>query len=82
MDEDRVALWTMIGVLCGFKLLTALLVFIMMPSLGSAIFLLIFHWFWFVPPILVGVGISMTWLRLVRGRAKRKRLRRAEFSLD
>lgn len=82
MDEDRVALWTMIGVLCGFKLLTALLVFIMMPSLGSAIFLLIFHWFWFVPPVLVGIGISMTWFRLVRGRAKRKRLRHAEFSLD
>lgn len=82
MDEDRVALWTMIGVLCGFKLLTALLVFIMMPSLGAAIFLLIFHWFWFVPPVLAGVGVSMAWIRLARGRAKRERLRRAEFSLD
>ncbi len=82
MDEDRVALWTIFGVLCGFKLLTALLIFLMMPSLGSAVFLLIFHWFWAVPVLVVGVGVGVAWLRLVRVRAKRERLRRAEFFLD
>ena len=82
MDEDRVALWTIFGVLCAFKLLTALLIFLMMPSLQSAAFLLIFHWFWAVPVLVVGIGFGVAWLRLVRVRAKRERLRRAEFFLD
>jgi hypothetical protein len=81
-DESRAAAWTIFGVLCAFKLVTAVLIFIMMPTAGAAIFLVIFHWFWLVPLVVVGLGVGIAWLRLVRVRAKRERLRRAEFSLD
>jgi hypothetical protein len=81
-DEERVARWTIFGVLCGFKLVTAVLVFLMLPSASAAVFLVVFHWFWLIPLVVVGVGASIAWFRLVRARAKRDRLRRAEFSLD
>jgi hypothetical protein len=81
-DESRVAGWTIFGVLCGFKLLTAVMILIMAPSVGSAIFLLIFHWFWIVPLLVVGGVTGIAWMRLVRARAKRERLRRAEFMVD
>ena len=81
-DESRAAAWTIFGVLCAFKLATAVLIFFMMPTAGAAIFLVIFHWFWLIPLVVVGLVAGIAWLRLVRVRAKRERLRRAEFSLD
>jgi hypothetical protein len=80
--EARIAGWTIFGVLCAFKLLTAVLIFSMMPSAGSALLLLVFHWFWLIPLIVLGAGALIGWLRLVRVRARRARLLRAEFSAD
>jgi hypothetical protein len=82
MDEERAALWTIVGVLCGFKLITVLLIFLMAPSLGAALLLTVFHWFWLIPPALVLGGAAAAWVRRTRVRAKRARLLRAEFSID
>jgi hypothetical protein len=83
-DEERgeVAAWTIFGALFGFKVLTALIVFFMFPTVGAAVFLFIFHWFWFIPLIGLGLAALAGWRRLARVRAKREQLRRAEFSLE
>ena len=81
-SEARTAAWTIFGVLCAFKILTAIMVFVMMPSTGSALVLLIFHWFWLLPLVVVGLAAGVAWLRLARARARRAELLRAEFSLE
>lgn len=78
-EQGAVAGWTFFWVLFGFKILTASLIFIMFPSVGAAIFLFAFHWFWFIPVIGLGVAAVAGWRRLLRARAKREVLRRAEF---
>ena len=81
-SEARTAAWTLFGVLCAFKILTAIMIFFMMPSTGSALALVVFHWFWLLPLVVVGLGAGIAWLRLARVRARRAELLRAEFSLE
>jgi uncharacterized BrkB/YihY/UPF0761 family membrane protein len=81
-EQGKVAAWTLFGVLFGFKLLTAIVVFLMFPTVGAAVFLLVFHWFWFIPLVGLALTAIAAWRRLARVRAKRERLRRAEFSLE
>lgn len=81
-EQGTIAAWTLFGVLFGFKLLTAIIVFLMFPTVGAAVFLFVFHWFWFIPLIGLAVGAVVARWRLVRVRAKRARLRQAEFSLE
>lgn len=84
MDEEdgRAAWWTIFGVLCAFKLTTAVLVFALLPSLRAAVFLAVFNWFWLIPLVALVAGIALSRWRLVRVRARRARLRRAEFTLE
>jgi hypothetical protein len=81
-EQGSVAAWTLFGVLFGFKIVTAILVFVMFPSIGSAVFLFIFHWFWFIPLLGLGYAALVGWRRLLRVRAKRDQLRRAEFFVE
>ena len=81
-EQGNVAAWTLFGVLFGFKLLTAAVVFALFPTVGAAVFLLVFHWFWFIPLIGLGLAALAGWRRLVRVRARREQLRRAEWMLE
>lgn len=85
MDEENqsaVAGWTFFWTLFGFKVVTAIVIFILQPSVGAAVFLMVFHWFWFVPVIGLGLAAVAGWRRLARARARRRQLMRAEFMLD
>ncbi|MBA2448495.1 MAG: hypothetical protein H0V51_10775 [Chloroflexi bacterium] len=80
--EARAAGWAFIGVLGGFKVGTALLIFWLQPSVPAAAFLLGVHWYWVLVP-LVALGVpTLFWLRLVRVRSKRERLIRAEWLVE
>jgi hypothetical protein len=81
-EQGAVAGWTLFGVLFSFKILTAIIIFIMFPSIGSAVFLFVFHWFWFIPFLVLGYGAVLGWRRLIRMRARREQLRRAEFFVE
>jgi hypothetical protein len=70
--------WT----LFGFKLVTAIVIFLCYPTAGAAAFLLVLHWFWFIPVIGLGAAAILGWRRLARVRARRQHLIRAEFMLD
>ena len=83
MDRDsRAALWTFLGMAIGFKLVTSVLIFAMMPSAHSAIFLIGMNWYWLVLPIVVVALPAMFWFRLMRVRARRRELIRAEWRVD
>ena len=82
--EPRAALWTLVGTLLAFKVLTTAIIIAMAPhSAAQAVGLfVVFHW----PLLLVGLIFAsapvLFWARLVRVRAKRARLQAAEWSVD
>lgn len=82
-DQDsRAALWTFLGMAIGFKLVTSLIIFALLPSAHSAIFLLGMNWYW---PVLAIAAIALPglfWFRLMRVRARRRELIRAEWRVD
>ncbi len=80
--DSRAALWTFLGMAIGFKLVTSVLIFAMMPSAHSAIFLIGMNWYWLVLPIVVVALPAMFWFRLMRVRARRRELIRAEWRVD
>jgi hypothetical protein len=85
MDEENqgaVAGWTLFWTLFGFKVITAIIIFVLQPSVGAAVFLFALHWFWFVPIVGLALAAMAGWRRLARVRARRQQLVRAEFMLD
>ena len=83
MDQDgRAALWTFLGMAIGFKVITSVLIFAMMPSAHSALFLIGMNWYWLVLPVVVLALPAMFWFRLMRVRSKRRELIRSEWQVD
>lgn len=82
-EEDGWTAWlTIFGVLGTFKIATAIMLFFFYPSSRAIVFLLVFNWYWLIPPgivVLIGLGVGY---RLFRARARRRRMIRAEFSND
>ena len=83
MSKDaKTALYTIFGTLIVFKLVTAVWVFSMQPSLASAAFLTFTSAAWFAlaaVPVLIG---GVFWFRMLRGRARRRRYINAEWRVD
>ena len=80
--DARAALWTFLGMAIGFKLATSLIIFAMLPSAHSAVFLIGMNWYW---PVLLVVVLALTglfWFRLMRVRARRRELIRAEWQVN
>ena len=85
MDGDsdgRAALWTFLGMAIGFKVVTSVIIFVMMPTAHAAIFLIGMNWYWLILPIVVVALPALYWFRLMRVRAKRRELIRAEWLVD
>lgn len=83
MDSaSRAALWTFVGMAVGFKLITSIVIFAMQPSGWSFAFLVGMHWLWFIAPFVVLGLPSLFWFRLVRVRARRRDLIRAEWGVS
>ena len=79
---NRAALWTFVGMAVGFKVVTSVVIFAMQPSGWSAAFLIGMHWLWFVAPFVVLGVPTLFWFRLVRARARRRELIRAEWRVS
>ena len=83
-QPDCTAAWTLVGVLLAFKLVTITLIFIAANPTDNLVPMLVaMNWPWL---IVLGVLLSVVpfgyWLRLVRARARRRQLQRAEWELD
>jgi hypothetical protein len=71
---------TIFGTLIAFKLVTALWVFYMQPTMQSAAFLTLTSAAWFgLVAVLVLLGGGLFWFRLLRVRARRRRLIEQEW---
>ncbi len=77
------AAWTLIGVLCAFKILTIGLILVLAQASNQAVTLLVVtNWIWLIP---LGLVLSMIpfglYYRLVRARARRRQLQYAEWNV-
>ena len=86
--EHRAPLWTLLGIVIVFKLATTATILIMDPNGITKTLSLFFAYDW--PLILAGViagtvMVSVTilsWIRLLRVRARRRELQAAEWRAD
>ena len=79
--EAKTAAYTIFGTLIAFKLITALFVFWLQPTLHAGLFLTLTSLIWFALaaiPLLLGGAF---WFRMVRARRKRQLLIRQEWNV-
>ena len=83
-SAGRAALWTMVGILIAFKVATTAVILIMAPGARQAVLAMFiaFHWPLLVAAVTFGFTPLLFWLRLLKVRAKRSRLRAAEWRVD
>lgn len=80
--ENRAAAWVLVSVVLGLKVWAALLILANQPTGRAVIFLLAMNWPLFLL-VAAFLGASLTvWLRLLRVRARRRRLLRQEWDLE
>ncbi|MPZ14713.1 MAG: hypothetical protein GEU73_09885 [Chloroflexi bacterium] len=84
MAEGRAALWTLVGIFVVFKLATTAMMIAAHPGAVEATIAMFvaFHWPFVLVGAVLGAGPLLFWLRLVRVRAKRKKLTLAEWRTD
>ena len=81
--ETRAAGWAFVGVLAGFKLGIGCIIFAMQPSGPSATFLVALHGYWLVAPFFLLAALpTVFWFRLLRARARRRKLIRSEWQVE
>jgi len=80
--ENRAAAWTLVSVVLGLKAWAALLILLNQPTGRAVVFLLAMNWPLFLL-VAAFLGASATvWLRLLRVRARRRRLLWQEWDLE
>ena len=83
MDKrDKAALWTLIWVLLTFKIVTVLMIAVMLPGEGTIKLLIATHVPWFFGGAALIAIPGVFWYRLVKVRAKRKRLIWEEWHVE
>ena len=74
----------LVGVLCGFKIVTIGLIFVLaQPNANLGPMLFAMNWVWLIPlALLLSVVPFAFWFRLLRARSKRRRLERSEWLVE
>ncbi len=82
-DSDGVgAAWAVIGVMVAFKLGLTLFVLVAYPSGPNLLANLAANWYWLLAIVVLVTPPLVFWGRLVRMRAKRAKLQRAEWHVE
>ena len=83
-SAGRAALWTFVGILVGFKVVTTAVILIFAPAAREWVLAMFiaFHWPLLVAAVVFGFTPALFWLRLLKVRAKRHRLQAAEWRVD
>lgn len=80
--EERSGLYAYVGILVGFKIWTLIIILWLTSSWDTVVFLIAGHVLWIAAAALVVAGPATFWIRLVRVRAKRRRLQQAEWNVE
>ena len=80
--EDRRGLYAFLGILVGFKIWTLVIILWLTSTWQTVVFLLAGHVLWFFAAAVLLVGPAAFWTRLIRVRAKRKKLQHAEWNVE
>ncbi len=80
--ELRAPFWTFFWMIVGFKLITSIAIFLMMPTAHNAAFQLFMNWYVFLPALVVLCLPAVFWYRLLKVRAKRRKLIHAEWNVE
>jgi len=80
--EDLGAVWAFLGTLFAFKLATVVLIFWHMQTFETGMLLTATTWFWLPLVAVLIAGPLLFRYRLLRVRAKREHLRRAEWMVE
>ncbi|MCS7001790.1 MAG: hypothetical protein NZ518_02975 [Dehalococcoidia bacterium] len=79
--SQRAALWTLVGVVLGFKLVWAITLWSIEPSHEAWVMIVAQTWPFLLPLGLLAAPV-VAWWRLVKVRAKRRALLAAEWRRD
>lgn len=85
MTEDadsKAALWTFVGMIVGFKIITSIIIFMMEPTVASAAFLIVMQWYWLLIPLPFVIVPVLFWVRLWKVRRRRRQLIRSEWQVE
>src|SRR5262249_51630443 len=85
MDGDgdgKAALWTFVGMILAFKVVTSIIIFVMAPSAHTVLFLFLMQWYWLLVPIPMVAVPVLFWIRLRRVRKKRRQLILSEWAVS
>jgi hypothetical protein len=83
VDEDgKAAFWTFTGMILAFKVITSIIIWIMAPSLHSAIFLFAMQWYWLLLPVPMIAVPMLFWWRLRRVKRRRRQLILSEWAVE
>jgi hypothetical protein len=80
--SDRGALWLVAGSTIGLQIWASLVLIFVSPSAESIVMTAVMKWPVLVILALLLAGPFIAWYRLVRVRARREKLKRAEWMLD
>jgi threonine/homoserine/homoserine lactone efflux protein len=80
--EDRRGLYAFLGVLVGFKIWTLIIILWLTSTWQTVVFLLAGHVLWLAGAAVLVAGPAAFWTRLIRVRAKRKKLQHAEWNVE
>jgi hypothetical protein len=82
MSRDaKIALYTIFGTMVVFKVVTALWIIWLQPSVHGAAFLVLTNTVWFALVAVPAAGAGLFWWRRIRVRRKRRQLIEAEWSV-
>lgn len=81
-DDGRTAAIAFVWVLIGFKVVTMILIFVHLRTVNSFLVLAATFWYWLPIIAFLIAGPVLFRYRLVRMRARREQLRRAEWMVE
>lgn len=82
VEEQTPGARAFVAILVGFKIWTLLLIALVMSSRSTIEFLVASHVLWIAAGAFFVWAPALFWLRLARGRARRRKLQAAEWHIE
>lgn len=81
-DPEAISPWPFVAILVGFKLFTLIMILVVTTSWDVVWFMLATHALWIFAALMVAWAPALFWFRLIRVRARRRKLQEAEWQVE